>query len=139
MFKKLSVTAIFLSMLTGCSVYKAATQAPAADLAGIGIGTPRQEIMSRLGTPKLVDTAANGNKQDVFEFQSGFHGASKLRILPYIAADLFTLTLAEVLLFPMELTFMDSATCTAIATYDDKLKVNSWSVSRKQDNTAQDC
>ena len=139
MFKKLSVTAIFLSMLTGCSVYKVATQAPPADLAGIGIGTARQEIISRIGTPKLVDIAANGNKQDIFEFQSGFHGASKLRILPYIAADLFTATLAEIILFPMELTFMDSATCTAIATYDENLKVNAWSVSRKKDSTAQDC
>jgi hypothetical protein len=139
MLNKLCITAISLYMLAGCSVYKVATQAPPADLAGIGVGTTRQEVMSKLGTPKLVDVAANGNKQDVFEFQSGFHGASKLRILPYLAADVFTLSLAELILFPMELTFMDSATCTAIATYDDKLKVNTWNVSRKQDSTAQDC
>jgi outer membrane protein assembly factor BamE (lipoprotein component of BamABCDE complex) len=126
-------------MLTGCSVYKVASQAPPADLAGIGVGTTRHEIITRLGSPKLVDTTANGNKQDVFEFQSGFHPASKLRILPYLAADVFTLSLAELILWPIELTFMDSATCTAIVTYDSALKATNWSVSRKQDASAQGC
>ncbi len=127
-----------LIMLSGCSVYKAATQPGPADLTGIGVGTPRQEIISRLGAPKMIDTAPNGNKEDIFEFQSGMHQGTKARVVLYLAADVFTLTLAELLLWPAEMTFMDSATCTGIAIYDNKSKVESWMVSNKK-NSAQDC
>ncbi|HEY8035220.1 MAG TPA: hypothetical protein VIF37_06485 [Methylobacter sp.] len=115
------------------------TQPGAADLSGIGAGTRREEIITRLGAPKFGDTDKNGNKQDIFEFQSGMHQASKVRALPYLAADVFTLSLAELILWPLELTAMDSATCIGIATYDSMLKVDRWSVTRKKDASAQDC
>ena len=126
-------------ILPACSVYKAASQAGPADLTGIGIGSPRQELISRLGTPKLVDTAENGSKQDVFEFSSGMHQAAKLRIIPYLAADVFTIGLAEAILWPLEISVMDSATCTGIATYDTKSKVSAWNVSSKKDSSMQKC
>jgi hypothetical protein len=128
----------FIGLLSGCSVYKVLDQPGPADLAGIGIGTPRQEIVSRLGAPKLVDTSATGNKQDIFEFQSGMHQASKIRAVFYLAADVFTLTLAELLLWPLEMTAFDRATCTGIATYDSKYKAESWVVTDKK-NSAQSC
>ena len=124
--------------LTGCSVYKAASQPGPADLSGIGVGTPRQIIISRLGAPKMIDTDAKGHKQDIFEFASGMHQATKVRVVLYLAADVFTLTLAELLLWPLEMTLLESATCTGIATYDLNLKVQSWSVEDKKD-TAQSC
>jgi hypothetical protein len=124
--------------LTGCSVYKAASQPGPADLSGIGVGTPRQIIISRLGAPKMIDTDAKGYKQDIFEFSSGMHQATKVRVVLYLAADVFTLTLAELLLWPLEMTLLESATCTGIATYDLNLKVQSWSVEDKKD-TAQSC
>ena len=116
---------------SACSVYKAATQAPPADLKGIGVGTPRQEVIQRLGAPKFSDTDSQGRKQDSFEFQSGMHGASKARIIPYLAADIVTLTLAEIILWPMELTVMESAICNGFATYDPSQKVETWKVSKK--------
>lgn len=130
---------IAFALLDGCSVYKAASQPGPADLIGIGVGTKREEIISKLGAPKLVDNDKNGHKQDVFEFQSGLHQASKMRILPYLAADVFTLTLAELILWPMEMTILDKATCTGIATYDKKLQVESWLVTDKKDSSAQGC
>lgn len=121
----------FLFAQSACSVYKAATQPPPADLSGIGIGTPRQELIQRLGAPKFSDTDPQGRKQDSFEFQSGMHGASKARIILYLAADIFTLTLAEIILWPMELTVMESAVCNGFATYDYSQKVEAWKVSKK--------
>lgn len=120
-------------MLTNsaCSVYKAATQPPPADLTGIGIGTPRQELIMRLGAPKFSDTDPEGRKQDSFEFFSGLHSGSKARIILYLAADVFTLTLAELILWPMELTVMEKATCQGFATYDPSQKVLEWKVSQK--------
>jgi hypothetical protein len=104
---------------------------------GIGVGTSRQELIQRLGAPKFSDTDSQGRKQDSFEFQSGMHGASKARIILYLAADLFTLTLAEIILWPMELTVMERAVCNGFATYDQSQKVETWNVSKK--DGVQDC
>lgn len=124
----------------GCSVYKVLNQPGPADLKGIGVGAPRQEIISRLGAPMMVDNDAKGNKLDVFQFQSGLHHASKIRALPYLAADVVTLTLAELILWPLETTALDATTCTGTATYDINSKVQSWYVRPKSgDNSAQDC
>jgi hypothetical protein len=141
MFKKMGklILISFAFILNGCSVYKVLTQPGPADLSGISVGTKREEIISRLGAPKFADADKSGNKQDIFEFQSGFHQASKLRALPYLAADVFTLSLAEVVLWPLELTIMDSAACTGIATYDSTLKVQSCLVSSKESSSGQGC
>lgn len=116
---------------TGCSVYKVATQPGPADLTGLGVGTRRGEVMTRLGAPKFSDTSDQGRKEDTFEFQSGFHQASKVRIIPYLAADVFTLGLAELILWPIELTVMERATCIANITYDEHQRVESVSMAKK--------
>lgn len=121
----------FVFAQSACSIYKASTQPPPADLAGIGIGTSRQEIIQRLGAPKFSDTDPQGRRQDLFEFQSGMHGASKARIILYIAGDLVTIGLAELIFWPMELTVMNSATCNASATYDSSQKVDVWKLTQK--------
>ncbi len=135
--KRLILTPAII-LLYGCSVYKVASQPGPADLTGIGVGTPRQIVISQLGAPKMIDSDANGNKQDIFEFQSGMHQATKVRGVLYLAADVFTLTLAELVLWPIEMTILESATCTGIATYDGRLKVESWMVTNKK-NSLQNC
>ena len=131
---------ILLGMLGGCSVYKALSQPGPADLKGIGPGSSRAELLSRFGAPLMVDNDSKGNKLDVFQFQSGFHQASKVRALPYLAADVFTLTLAELILWPIELTALETATCTGAATYDANLRVVTWIVNRKTDSSGvQEC
>lgn len=130
--KLLSLIILFvLSTQPGCSVYKASTQPGPADLTGLGIGSRRAEVITRLGAPKFSDTNPEGNKQDVFEFHSGMHQASKARVIPYLAADLFTLALAEVILWPLEMTVMESASCIANVTYDPSQKVETWILSKK--------
>ncbi len=116
---------------SSCSVYKASTQPGPADLAGLGIGSSRGEVITRLGAPKFSDTDPQGRKQDTFEFESGFHQASKARVILYLAADVFTLTLAELILWPMELTVLERAKCLAFVTYDLSQKVEIWSLKQK--------
>jgi len=125
--------AMVLVILTysSCSVYKASTQPGPADLTGLGIGSPRQEVIIKLGAPKFSDTDPQGRKQDTFEFESGLHQASKARVILYLAADFFTLTLAEIILWPMELTVMERAKCIAFVTYDPSQKVETWKVTQK--------
>jgi hypothetical protein len=127
-----SITMVLVTLAhSACSVYKAATQPGPADLTGLGVGSPRQEVITRLGAPKFSDTDPQGRKQDSFEFQSGLYPASKARIILYIVADIVTLTLAELILWPAELTVMERATCTAFATYDQSHKVETWHVTQK--------
>jgi hypothetical protein len=97
----------------------------------MGIGTRRVEVITRLGAPKFSDTDPAGKKQDVFEFESGFHQGSKARVILYLAADLFTLCLAEIILWPMEMTVMERAKCIANVTYDESQKVENWVVAQK--------
>ena len=83
---------------SSCSVYKVATQPGPVDYKHLGVGSPRQQVISVLGAPKFSDVDPLGQKQDTYEFQSGFHQASKARIIPYLAADFFTVGLAELVL-----------------------------------------
>ncbi|MBM4139448.1 MAG: hypothetical protein FJ244_08275 [Nitrospira sp.] len=122
---------VFTLLATGCSVYKVATQPGPADLGSIGVGVPRTTLIAKIGPPKFSDTDPQGNKQDTFEFESGFHQGSKARIIPYVAADVLTFGLAELVLWPMELTVMERATCVGVATYDNDQKVQTWTVRQK--------
>ena len=119
------------TLLGACSVAKVVTQPGPADLNGIGIGTSRTDMISRLGPPRAIDTDKNGNKMDMFEVQSGAHQASKARVIPYLAADVFTLGLAEVILWPLELTAFEAATCHGMATYNAQQKVIAWEAKPK--------
>jgi len=136
--KKIVLALVMLS-LSGCSVYKVMSQEGPADLNGLGVGSSRQELIQRLGYPKITDVAANGDKQDIFEFRSGVNQAAKLRFLPYLAADVFTIGLAEIVLYPLEASLFDSATCIGIATYDSTMKVNTWGLSLKKSSSEQSC
>jgi hypothetical protein len=119
-------------LISGCSVYKVLSQADPANLDGIGIGSPRQILISQLGPPRLVDTDKHGNKQDYFEFESGKTDAERFRALFYLGADVVTLSLAELIFWPIEMTALESDKCVATATYDSELRVTEWNVSLKK-------
>ena len=129
-FITITLLVLFMFSQAGCSIYWALKQPPPKDLQGVGVGTSRQELLVRMGPPQFSETDAQGRKQEMFEFQSGMHQAAKFRALFYAGADFFTLGLAELILWPMELTVMKDATCTAIATYDTSQIVDSWRVQK---------
>lgn len=133
------VVAVLMFTQSACSVYKVVTQPPPADLTGIGAGTPRTELINRFGAPKFSETDSTGKKHDIFEFESGFHQGSKARAIPYLAADVFSAGLAELILWPAELTLLDSAKCMATVSYDETQKVEHWAISQKGGNQMQGC
>ena len=122
---------LFLFVHNACSISRAANQPPPADLQGLGVGTSRLEVIQRLDAPKFSETDAEGKKQEAYEFQSGMHGASKLRIIFYLAGDIVTLGLAEFIFWPIELTLLKSATCNATVTYDTSQKAETFHLSQK--------
>jgi hypothetical protein len=81
MMRVIALLVIVAILGSGCSVYKAASQPPPADLQGVGVGMPRPILISKIGSPKFSDTDQQGRKEDMFEFESGMHQASKARII----------------------------------------------------------
>lgn len=115
----------------GCSIYKAATAPPSVPVDRVTAGSTRFEVMSVFGTPKISDVAQSNERTDVYEFIDGNHQATKFRIVPYIAADLFTAGLAELLLWPLELAALQGAEGRAVVTYDPENRAKTVLVTKK--------
>jgi len=103
-------------MAQGCSIYKAATAAPPVAVENVKIGSNRPAVLSVFGVPKSTESM-EGERTEIFEFTSGLHEASKARIVLYIAGDVFTLGLAELIFCPMELAVLDGSQGRAVVTY----------------------
>jgi hypothetical protein len=67
---------------------------------------------------------AAGERKDYFEFTDGYHQAWKGRILVYLAGDIFSIGLAEVLFWPMEELALQGSEGRAYIDYgsDNKVK-----------------
>ena len=115
----------------GCSIYKAATAPPSVQVDRVKAGSTRFEVMSVFGTPKSSDVAQSNERTDVYEFTDGNSDAAKLRIIPYIGADFFTLGLAELVLWPLELATLQGAEGRAVVTYDQENKAKTVLVTKK--------
>jgi len=112
-----------LVILGGCSIYKAATAPPPIALENVKVGTNRINVVGTLGVPKSTETK-NEQRIDVFEFVDGSPSASKARIMIYIAGDLFSIGLSELLFWPLELGLGQGTDGRAVVTYgmDDVAK-----------------
>lgn len=122
--KKTICLVLALAMtLPACSIYKAATAPPPIALENVKQGASRISIVGTLGVPKLTETKADA-KIDVHEFVDGSNEATKARIVLYIAGDLFTIGLAELVFWPVELGFGQGTPGRAVVTYgmDDMAK-----------------
>ena len=80
-----------------------------------------------MGVPKLTENKGD-QRIDTFEFVDGLHGASKLRILFYVAGDLFTAGLAEVIFWPLEANAFDGKQCRGTVTYNPGDHVSSYDI-----------
>lgn len=115
----------------GCSISKAINQPPPIDFTNVKVGTTRSDLIAALGSPKHTDVT-DTERADVFEFIDGFPSASKMRVVLYAAADVFTLALAELILWPLESATMDGKPGKAIATYDANNVVKTLKVTDRQ-------
>ncbi len=87
--------------LAGCSVYSAAKAPPPVDFEKIQLGSQRGLVIDTLGKPTYSENKDN-QLVDYFSFIDGNHAGTKSRIILYVAGDLFTLCLAEVIFWPLE-------------------------------------
>ena len=114
------LTAILVCLLTtaqGCSIFCAATAPSPIPVQEIQPGRDRSAIISVLGTPTSTEQF-NGERTDMHEFISGYDSGSKLRIVFYAAGDFFSLGLAEVIFWPLEVFALQGDQGRAVITYD---------------------
>ena len=145
MKNKLAVMLYLLALpISGCSIYKAATAPPPIAMENVKVGANRINIVGTLGIPKSTETK-NDVRMDVYEFVDGSASATKMRIFFYVAGDLFTLSLSELLFWPLELGLGQGTDGRAVVTYgmDDiaksvlltKLDGSAWEVANQEPET----
>lgn len=88
-------------ILTGCSVFMAASGEEEPDLGAIKIGSARSEVELHLGSPKKSSAISDGRRHDIYEYQLG-NEPSTGRAIAHGTMDLLTLGLWEIAGTPME-------------------------------------
>ena len=107
---------------SGCSVYMAAKQPDAKNLAVLNAGTHRSRVIAELGAP-VWSGDKDGAKTDVFVFKHGYGAPARTgRALFHATADVFTLGLWEAVSTPTEAYFSGSDFKVEVA-YDEKNQV----------------
>lgn len=123
--RKLLSVMVCSTLFVGCSIYEAAHAPSPVDYKKVEVNTTRTEAIAILGFPKLTDSEG-GKKTDTFEFRDGLHTASKGRIILYIAGDIFTAGLAELIFWPLEVNAFDGKLCKGTVSYNDGQHVSDY-------------
>ena len=119
-------------LLYGCSIYEAIHAPAPVEYKHVRAGETREETIGHLGYPKMTEKTKDGKKVDRFEFMDGYHPASKGRVVLYLAGDVFTAGLAELIFWPMEMAVFDGKFCRATVTYGPDERVQHCAVVDKK-------
>lgn len=95
---------LVLCFISGCSVYMEATRPTPVDLAKFQPGESRSSVTQELGVPVTTSKGAGGTSCDLYLlYTKGYGIAGKAPIaVGELAADFFTVGLAEIILSPTE-------------------------------------
>ena len=95
---------LVLCFVSGCSVFMEATRPTPVDLAKFHPGDSRSSVTQELGAPVSTSKGAGGTSCDLYLlYTKGYGVAGKVPIvIGELAADVFTVGLAEIVLSPTE-------------------------------------
>ncbi len=105
--------------LCSCSVVAASSGTKEPDFSKIAVGSSRAEVEAELGEPYESKSVAGGTEA-VYIYKIGDKPAAG-RALGYLVLDIFTICLAEYILFPMEISNSGNA-YEALVQYDSSGK-----------------
>jgi hypothetical protein len=103
--------------LSGCSIWAAAHAPSPVEYKSVHAGDSKVKVVSVLGSPKMSLSTASGTT-DHFEFTDGHHPATKARILFYLAGDIFSVGLGELIFWPLEELALDGSFGLADVDFD---------------------
>lgn len=108
---KALVPLLTLCLLTsGCGVFMAASRSSyRGDINILKIGTPRSAVIAELGEPDTFSTLETGGYDDRYTLDPEAHrtGTKVLTVIFYLATDIITAFLTELLWTPTEIALKD--------------------------------
>ncbi len=122
---------MLLVIQTGCATYTTLTMEGPSDDERVAIGMHRKEVERILETAAASEYDDRGLSVARYEYSDGPPAGSKLRSLIYVAGDLFTLFLSELVFWPIELYADQRIKRVAIAEYDEANKLVEWTIERR--------
>jgi len=103
---------------TGCAAVQAVRTSGPTPEHNIEPGMHRAEVEAILRTGASAYREPDGTIRARYEYVDGPHQATKIRAVVWLAADVFTLFLSEILLWPIEIVVASDAERTADAVFD---------------------
>ena len=130
MGRKVLSILLLLSLLVsvGCATVVALDMPGPSRDGEIHLGAYRSEVEDLLGVGPISDFRQGERTHARYEYEDGPHQATKLRVLIYLAGDVFTLFLSEVIFWPIELVIKSNIARVGNADYDEYSQLLAWKV-----------
>jgi hypothetical protein len=114
----------------GCSIASALNSPSYVDTkTELQVGVARERVAEVLGPPKITTRESPDNHLvDYHEFKSGTPGVTRFRVVGYLAGDIFTLGLAEIVFWPVEMGLLNARDYKAHVAYDTELHLTGYRV-----------
>ena len=119
-----------LTAQVGCATYTAVKIPGPVHDENIAIGMHRSDVEALLAVSAVSEYDDPGGRKVRYEYSDGPHQASKGRVLIYIAGDVFTFFLSELIFWPIEAYATNRVKRVGTAYYDDDDMVLMWTVNR---------
>ena len=132
--KLLSLTLVFALVFVtpGCASWVAMNQAAPVEDELVDVGMHRAEVEQILRTGGSAYEEPDDHTRVRYMYSDGAHQGSKVRILLYLAADLFTLFLSEIIFWPIELAVQQESERTAEADYNSSNRLDHFRVMKRR-------
>lgn len=105
-FFRILIVTVFITSVSGCAVFMAASQPEKKNVELFKVGTPRSLLLAEFGYPTASEVREDGKKYEIYTFTQGYSkGAKAGRAALHGAADVLTLGLWEVIGTPTESAF----------------------------------
>jgi len=125
------IAALWLTLLSGCSVFMAANQPTMKNIELFQTGTPRNQLLAEFGAP-FISEVRDGKKVEMFRFIQGYRTVTRTsRAVFHGLASVVTLGLWEVIATPTEGIFKGDEVVFEV-TYDDEDRVEHFVALKKK-------
>jgi len=125
------ISVLLLPLFTGCATYVAVKIPGPVDDDKIAIGEHRSAVELALRAPIVNEYHDAIGTTARYQYKNGPHEASKGRVVLYIAADVFTAFLSELIFWPIEAYASKQTERIATAQYDNDNKLVGFAVDRQ--------
>jgi hypothetical protein len=129
----IAILGILLILCTpGCASWVAMNQPGPTEDEFVQVGMHRAEVEQILRTGGNSYAEPDEHTRVRYQYSDGAHQGSKARILVYLAADLFTLFLSEIIFWPIELAVQQDSERTAEAEYGESNRLDHFVVMKRR-------